>query len=143
MQTQNNQPWPPGFPRPSNPYAQLEPGGIEAMIRERLATLEAGHRHQQVEIDSTSQAIHQVRRDMRALDDAGRQAVLEIPATIKAAVRPLERRLHSLETRWWEPMRPHLWKVYLGLTFLLMSRIYKGLTGNAIDIIALLELLKG
>lgn len=140
------QPWPPGFPRPSNPYEQTGMPGLEAPAltnERRLTTLEVGHRHQQVEIDNSSAAIHSVRQDMRALADAGRHAILELPTVIDTRVRPLEQRLRQLETRWWEPMRPHLWKLYLGVAFLIMSRAYKGLTGNAIDILTLLQFLKG
>jgi hypothetical protein len=40
-------------------------------------------------------------------------------------------------------MRPHIWKVYMALGFLVFSRVYRAITGQALDILTLISLLKG
>jgi hypothetical protein len=128
---------------PRNPYAPSEPAGDMGAIRERVRGLEVMAHHlgeDQAEIKAT-QRDHGQR--LTELERIGREAIMSLPEMIGDETAHLEHRVHLLEQGWFAPLKPHLWKVYAAIGTLVLARIWKLATGEALDVIKLIELIAG
>ena len=124
-------------PMPPNPYAAA-PDHTEALIRERLATVEAELRHSLRTEDHQERAITDLARRVHDLERIGGEAIAKLQPLLT-----LEPRVRVLESGWWIHLQPHVWKLWAMIGLIILARIYKATTGASLDIIALLSLLKG
>lgn len=128
---------------PFNPYAQPSPmpgnGDQIGTLRERVATLEERGRSRDKDWASNTQQIGVLGDRLSRIETAGGQAIRTLPSIIEAHLLPDRRRLDKLEASWWEPLRPHLWKVYMGLFALAFAKGWRLVTGEPMPIRYLIE----
>jgi hypothetical protein len=111
---------------------------------ERIARLEERQKTNVQTLVHLSEGHRELWRAYHHMQEVGRQVIHELPATIDARVRPLEDSIKevqaTLEQRWWEPMRPHLWKIYIAVAIIVASRLHRYFTGQPLDVPNLLGL---
>lgn len=134
----------PTYRRP-NPYESRESsrGPTLADLRVELAEV-------RVRLDESvstqrrqGQAIADISTEVRDLRRLGTDAIQGVPGYVSSRLEPFDKRLKALETHWWEPMRPHLWKVYGAAIALAFAFGWKRVTGEPLPLVPIvLELLK-
>lgn len=126
------------LPTPSNPFAPSRGSDrSQSSELERLATLEANQQHLASGLEHTRQATVQLQTQVHHLvkvQQLGINLVAELPAMVEKHLAAITQRLINLEASWWEPMRPHLWKIYLALGTLAFAKGWKLVTGEALPI---------
>ena len=131
-------------PPPFNPYARTssrpEPSQSHGDLRERMAVTETTLGYHSSEIQEHRQQLGDLWRKHRELETAGAQAVQAVPALISAALTPVTERLAKLEATWLTHLRPHMWKVWLGLCLLLFAGAWRKVTGEPVPIRMLVEI---
>jgi len=128
-------------PPPFNPYEQNSPPAAASTLGERVAVLETQHRHLHGAVHEVKHRSDGLWQHVAAMERAGAEAVKALPDLIQAAVTPLGERLHKLESRWWEPLRPYLGRVYLAGILLAFAFGWKRITGEALPVRVWIEMI--
>lgn len=128
--------------QPFNPYAQTSSRAPPPDdLRERVAVLETQLPHLAAEAIEAKRQSDTSWQRILSIEAAGAAAIREMPALIEAALSPLQVRLLKLEARWWEPLRPHLGKVYIGAIMLAFAWGWKRVTGEPVPVRVWIEVI--
>jgi hypothetical protein len=129
-------------PPPFNPYEQTSPQAQPpASLGERVAVLETNHRHLHGAVQEVKHQSAGLWAHVASMERAGAEAVKSLPGIISTATLPLQERLAKLETRWWEPIRPYLGRIYVAGILLAFAFGWKRVTGEPLPVRIWLELI--
>lgn len=125
---------------PFNPYAPAQnppPSGNGDQIgslRERVAKLESNVPHLAAAIEEAKTNQERFWYRIQRIEQHGAEAVMRVPMLVADSLAPLTARMEKLEARWWAPLRPYLWRVYLGLAVLGFAFGWRRVTGEVLPV---------